>query len=233
LTTRKFNPVKKDRLFYDKFQFCIGFHLDEVSCLRCLDHAQIDSLIQRRRQWREIARQRWSQSGQKASTILGRAYKEITDDMVADLHTLAEVLLTTSDEFKLVVSINQAYLYTNDLPLIERLDHLPILSYKTFSESVVSRPKNTIALKKPKYQFRSYFRQFNLTQQQKDNLEKFLTNQQQHVRISPALREWLAFPFNRIQDYFFVDHDSETWLTMLNLVVPGVIRKTLHIIPAK
>jgi len=198
-----------------------------------LDHAQIDSMIGRRRQWREIAQRRWSMAGQRASTILGRAYKEITDDMVTDLHTLADVLLGATVEFKLVVSANQGHVYTNDLPLIDCLDGLQILSYKTFSESVVSRPKNTIALKKPKYQFRSYFRQFNLTQQQKDNLEKFLINQQDHVRISPALTEWLAFPFNRIQDYFFVDHDSETWLTMLNLVVPGSIRKTLHIIPAK
>jgi hypothetical protein len=53
------------------------------------------------------------------------------------------------------------------------------------------------------------------------------------VRLSPALKSWISQSFNRTQDYFFVDHDSLTWLTMLSLVQPGIVRKTMHIIPAK
>lgn len=209
----------------------MGFHLAEVNCLRCLDHDSINDMIQRRRTWREIAHQRWK--GQKAATILGRAYREITDDTVDNLHALAEMLLTAPKEFKLVVSVNEAHVYTNDLLLINRLDRMPMLRFKTFAQAQVTRPKNTVALKNPKHQFRSYFKLRNLTAQQKDQLEAFLLNHQGHVRVSPALGEWLAIPYHRIQDYFFVDHDTQSWLTMLNLVVPGVIRKTMHIIPDK
>lgn len=210
----------------------MGFHLAEVSCLRQLEHDYIDDMIERRRVWREMARQRWK--GQKAATILAQAHgRQITDETVADLHALAQTLLSAPEEFKLVVSINQAHVYTNDMSLMDRLDAMSILQYKTFAQAQVVRPRNTIALKKAQHKLRSYFKLRTLTRQQRDQLGAFLSNHQNHVRISPALREWAAMPFTRVQDYFFVDHDSETWLTMLNLVVPGIIRKTLHIIPAK
>jgi hypothetical protein len=48
--------------------------------------------------------------------------------------------------------------------------------------------------------------------------------------VSPALTEWIAEPFNRTQDYFFVDYNSESWLTMLGLIRPGLIRKTVQIV---
>jgi hypothetical protein len=232
-STPKFNPVSKDRLFYDRFEYNIGFYLDEVSCLRDLSHDSIDYTVQRRKEWREIARARWANIPQKNQLGFGGNWTEITETTVEDLHALSEMLLTAPKEFKLVVSVNQAHVYTNDLILINRLDRMPQLRYKTYSQAVVNRPKNTIRLKNPKHQLRSYFRLVNLTAQQRDQLAAFLENQQAHVRLCPALKEWAALPFTRLQDYFFVDHDTLTWLTMLNLVVPGVTRKTMHIIPAK
>lgn len=232
MTSPDFRSIKKDRLFFDRFEFSLGFYLDEASCLRVLDHAHINDMIERRKQWREIAAQRWANS-KNPGMILGRDWKEITKTTVTNLHDLAELLLTAPKAFKLVVSVNQGHVYTNDLILINRLDRLPQLKHKTYGRAVIDRPKNTIQLKRPKHKFRSYFRLINLTVQQKDQLAAFLENQQTHVRLSPALREWTAMPFTRVQDYFFIDHETETWLTMLNLVVPGITRKTMHIIPAK
>jgi hypothetical protein len=60
----------------------------------------------------------------------------------------------------------------------------------------------------------------------------FLANQPM-VRLSPALTQWIDLKFTRTQDYFFIDYNTTAWLTMLSLVTPGLIRKTLQIIPAK
>lgn len=229
----KFGSVKKDRLFYDRFEYCLGFYLEEASCLRMLDHAGIDDLIQRRRQWREIAQQRWVNNRQQYGIILGRQVREITDQTVKDLHTVADALLTTRFEFKLVVSVNQAYVYTNDLVLIDQLDAIPELLFKTYTQAKISRPKNTVQLKKSKYKFRTYLKSLNLTAVEKDQLETFLINQQQNVRLSPALQNWVDLPFTRTQDYFFVDHETQHWTTMLSLVRSGIVRKTMHIIPTK
>jgi len=232
----RFKPVIKDRLFYNRFEYSIGFTLQEANALRDLRHDQIDLTMQRRQEWIEIAHQRWHKTG----TILGRQHNiisrrrtEITDKTTEDLHELAELLLTTTADYKLVVSVNQGHVYTNDLNLIDQLNQLDFLTRKYYSQAQINRPENTIRLKNPQHQYRSYFKITKLTAGQKDQLMDFLHNQQDLVRVSPALQRWIDQPFNRTQDYFFVDYDTSSWLTMLALVNPGLIRKTMQIISAK
>ena len=224
--------MTKDRLFYSRFQYCLGFNLDEATCLRELDHANIDELIQRRKQWQEVAQQRWI-NGRQNTTILSRRWKEITEKTVADLHSVADVLLTSTAEFKLVVSVHQGYVYTNDLVLLAKLDGMSELTFKTRTQAQVDRPQNTIRLKKSNYNFRSYFKTLHLSAQEKQQLVNFLKTQQDFVRSSPAMIQWTKDPFNRLQDYYFVDHDSPQWLTLISLVCPGIIRKTMQILTDK
>lgn len=237
-TAQTFKSVVKDRLFYNRFEYTIGFQLDEATCLReSLETERIDRMIERRIAWREISQQRYAGNVKSslfpgAATILARRQKEITEDTVANLHKLADLLLTTPADFKLVVSVDQGHVYTNDLALIDQINNLPGITQKSYSRAVVVRPKDTIQLKDPKHEFRSYFKINKITQEQKDHLTAFLANQQT-VRLSPALQHWTTTPFNRTQDYFFVDHDEMSWLTMLSLVLPGLIRKTMQIIQAK
>ena len=233
---QQFKLVVKDRLFYNRFEYAISFQLDEVSCLRELDHAHIDRMIERRIAWRDIAQQRTSGSIKSTmignTTILTRRHKEITNTTISNLHQLTELLLTTSADFKLVVSVNNAHVYTNDLTLIDLVVALPGLTQKEYNRAVIGRPPNTVRLKNPKHEFRSYFKMIKLTDDQKTHLINFLANQPA-ARISPALVSWLKSPFHRTQDYFFIDHDTMSWLTMFSLVLSGLIRKTMQIIPAK
>jgi hypothetical protein len=209
----------------------MAFVMDEVSCLRTLDHDQIDIMLAQRREWREIAQHRLSNHGQiLTGTPPPILHKDITDHTVRDLHALAELLLTTRSDYKLVVSINQAHVYTNDLTLIDLLDQLLGISHREYSQSQINRPANTIRLKNPKHKFRSYFKTTKLSAQQKLNLDNFLINQRQSSRPSPSLTTWIKGPWLRTQDYFFVDYNSESWLTMLALTCPGLIRKTNEII---
>ena len=227
-----FKTVVKDRLFYSRFEWSIGFQIDEASCLRELDHGYIDDMIERRRVWREIAQQRWQKANNTFGNILGRRTREITDATVENLHDLAETLLTSTTDFKLVVSANHAHVYANDQNLIDQLADLTYLKQKTYTRAVITRPKNTISLANPRHAFRSYFKTTKITDEQKNHLTAFL-NTQTEARTSPALNVWLKSAFHRTQDYFFVDHDQMSWLTMLSLVRPGLIRKTMQIIPAK
>jgi len=194
-------------------------------------------MIERRKTWREIAQQRWNNTINKKggpSTILaGRRYNEITDQVEQNLHDFVDVLSDSGVEFKLVVSTDYGWIYTNNVVLIEQLKQLKILTSKSYTEAIVDRPKNTIRLKNSKHQLRSYFKTIKMTAQQKINLINFLNNQADTIRVSPALNSWIDGPFHRTQDYFFVDYDKELWLTMLALVHPGLIRKTQQIIPAK
>ena len=146
----KFNPVVKDRLYYDLYQYSIGFHLDEASCLRELNHQYIDSVIERRREWREISQQRWNKvnwsSGRNA---VGKRTREITAETVKNLHDFTDILLRSRVEFKLITSVSNAWVYTNDAKLLEDLNRVDFLIDKKFTQVVVNRPRNTIQLKTP------------------------------------------------------------------------------------
>jgi len=236
--TQQFKLVIKDRLFYNRFEYAIGFHIDEASCLRDLGHEQIDSMIQRRMAWRDISQQRFAGNiksslfGQHQS-IVARRQKEITEQTVSDLHKLADLLLTTSADYKLVVSVNNAHVYTNDLSLIDQVNALAGVSHQEYTRAVVCRPKDTIQLKHPRHEYRSYFKITKITDNQKKNLLSFLSNYTETIRLSPALQQWVNTPMVRTQDYFFIDYNEQSWLTMLSLVRPGLIRKTMQIIPTK
>jgi len=237
--TLKFKSVEKDRLFYDHFQYCISFGLAEISCLREqeLDRDRISRMLERRKQWREVAQQRWVTLGQKNNnsqqTILTRRWNEITDEVEQNLYDFADILRNSGTDLKLVVSTDYGWVYTNSLELIGRLKLMRMLTGKKYSEAVVDRPKNTILLKNPRHRFRSYFKITKITSEQKNMLINFLNNQHSGIRIGPALAKWTTSAFYRTQDYFFVDHNEMSWLTMLALVHPGIIRKTQQILPAK
>jgi hypothetical protein len=224
----------KDRLFYGRFEYAIGFYIPEASCLRELDHDRIDVNIERRRAWQEVAQQRIvSNSRTFGNIIMSRRTRDITDEIVENLHALADLLLTATVDYKLVVSVDQAWVYSNDLKLIRAVDQLDCLIRKSYNRAVITRPKDTIQLKKPRHKYRSYLRSVKITEQQKNQLTAFLAAQNEWTRISPALTHWLLTPFHRTQDYFFIDYDTANWATMLALVHPGLIRKTLEIIPYK
>jgi len=224
-----FKLIVKDKLFYSQFEYCVRFHLDEVNCLRTLEHTHIDSMIERRIAWRRIDQ---TMHRSTPTTVLSNQSNKITDATVENLHRLADVLLTTPTNFKLVVSAFTGYVYTNDLMLIDQVAKLPGVSHVEYSQAVVGRPRNTIQLKNPRHQFRTYFKIGKLTAEQKTHLKNFLANQTD-IRISPALTQWINFKYTRTQDYFFIDYNEPVWPTMLSLVLPGLIRKTMQIIPTK
>ena len=219
-------------MFYDLYQYSMSFHLDEVSCLRELNHQYIDVIIERRRQWREISLQRWTTAIQSNKNIITRRAKDITDETVVNLHTLTDVLLRSRVDFKLVTSVSTAWIYTNDVKLLETVSELNFLIQKTYNQAIVDRPKNTIKLKDPRHRYRSYLKSVKLTDEEKTHLCNFFQNQQGHARISPALTKWITERWHRTQDYFFVDHDNESWLVMLSLIKPSMIRKTVELIAA-
>lgn len=230
----KFNPIAKDQLFYGQWRYCISFHLDEVSCLKELDHEYITSILERRKEWREMSRVRLARHNNKPgmATILGKRWREITETTELNLHQLADQLVNAGVPFKLVTSVDQAWVYANDLSLIELLNNDHDLRYKQLSEAVLDRPKNSIRLTNSPHTHRSYFRIAKLTHAEKESMINFFINQQENVRLSPALISWADSELNRTQDYFFIDHSGDAWLLMLALIKPGLIRKTVDIIQA-
>jgi hypothetical protein len=198
-------------------------YLPEASALRNLSHKNIDRTIEYRAQYFQ--------------SDLFRLYRThtISDDNIKNLHTFCDFLLAFKDEFKLVIAGgNWLTIYTNNLQLLDALDSIDYIDNKDYRKVLIDRPRDTIKLKNPIHTYRSYFKETAFTEQQKDTLKNFLSAQEDSIRVSPGLVYWLQSDrSNYCMSYLFVDYSNDHWITMLSLVHPGLVRKTLKIIQDK
>jgi hypothetical protein len=211
------------------------FRLPEVSVLRELNHADIDRILDSRIQSRRESAERWATQGRLRGIgpaipiIQSNRWHNITDEMRENLHTIADFLIATRVDYKLVISIDMAWVYTNSVVMLDELRHYPVYA-KKFTEAVVDKPKRTIVLKSPNHTHRSYFRAGKLSASEKDSVVTFINNHLDEIRPSPSLLMWMEEPYFRTYEYFFIDHNGPYWLTMIGLVKPGLIKKTYDII---
>jgi hypothetical protein len=223
--TLKTISVSKDRLFFDRFEYCLNFRLEELSVLRELDHAHIDRELEYRTTWRQRHPNfGGSWQGQRAT---------ITDQNKDHCHKLCDYLLSKQD-YKLVIYNDWGYLYSNDLVMIKEMQNLSYLSLLTLKRVIVDLPRDSILIKSSQHEWRSYFSAGRMTEQQRDTMAMFLTNQSD-IRIGPALKRLLTSPQKHcyINDSMFIDHNGQGITVMLGLILPRAIRKTLKLVRDK
>jgi hypothetical protein len=193
-----------------------------------LEHNEIEHRLDKQQEWRENMRQRWPGS------MSERIYTEINTEVKHRTHQMADFIRAIKDSYKLIIESRTMRIYTNDLELLKEIDQLDYVTRKRYSQVSVNRPKNTVALKNPQHKFRSYFRETRITREERSAIQQFLAGQTD-CRIGQGLKDWLDEEYTRYsskytREYFFVDYDHASWLTMFNLVRPGLIRRTMDII---
>ena len=197
--------------------------------MRVVDHARIDRAIQLRREWHEyVTRSSWA-------TPTKNYYDIIKDTDIRCLHDFCDVLMPFAGRYKMVVSHNTGYVYTNDLQLISVLQHAPYLSHKAYFKAVIVRPKDTVKLKKSSFSHRTYLKSKEIGQDKKQQLKTFFGGQSNNIRMSPALSNWLEQKryANWTYGHFFIDHSDAGYPLMVGLVCPGLVRKTVEILVDK
>lgn len=225
----KFKTVRSDQLYYGLYQYSASFQLQECWIFRyTTDHSDIDTRLTRQQEWREKMRQRWP------ADRMNRYHSIIDDVTRANIHAMADFVTGISTPYKIVVENKTMRIYTNDLNIVQAIEHIPFVQRRRYSEVLVDRPRDTILLKNPRYKLRSYFKETRISPEDKQAVAQFLANQP-GIRIGAGLQSWIDDGYTRYsskytRDYFFVDHDNHSWLTMLALVRPGLIRRTVQII---
>ena len=212
----------RSSLYYDQYKWCITINISEAPCLRHLGSAQFESAIRNAKIWAE--KDVWTD--RSWSVTKENALRETRD-----------VLVTETQPFKTVVSFNTVSIYTNRRRLADRLIDLGNdgIHMRLVREAVISKPAGVIQLQESRYAYRTYFRERKYTRDQRDMLKNFLESRRDTLRVSPALNDWIngnvgyILNLNYSRSHYFVDHDHPNEGTMLSLVMPGIVRKTMPI----
>jgi hypothetical protein len=199
--------------------------MDEMSCVRDLNHQIIDRMIDHRNTWR----QRSPNFG--GSWVSRRG--QITEQQRVNCHAMCDFLQNQQD-YKIVVSGDWGYFYTSDLDKIRIMESLDYILPLGIKRSKLDRPRDTLIIKNSKHEFRTYFRSQRLEERQRISLVDFLSNQDS-IRLSPSLEQFVKLNEKHyyVNDNFFIDHDGMGMITMLGLVLPRATRKTVKLIRDK
>ena len=222
------NQVTRDRLYFDKWEYCCTFRMPEAGCLRGLSHQDISSRIE----W--ITDSTWANR------------RPVTPEDVNNLHAICDFFLTTKHTFKLCVESNTLRVYTNDVELIESIERRGEPRNIRVTQALAINERDVVLLKNPVHVYRTQLRSIKLTQEQKIAIRSMIDNSDGGIRPSPGLDTYLkyvkpqgsrGFPSighgwirgRNLNSTPFIDHSDRKWETMVSLVVPGFISKTMPI----
>lgn len=210
-----YQTVSRDRLFFDQYKFCMRFKFAHSGRMRSLLHADIHKSCE----WTNMASQ------------IGNSWiQPVSAEHLNTMLHLSDLITRVTADFKRIVFTDWQNFYTNDPGFFGQLAAVPGVMYVTYHEAVIDQPRDTVVLQQTDYQWRSYFRERWYSQDQMQTLSKFITSRPQQFFITKHWRKQLNRQHCWITRSFFVDHHDQQDVVLLNMVLPGCIRKTMPIV---
>lgn len=217
----QFEIVKRERLYYNQFQYCVSGRMSEAHIVRRVDHAHVDSRIDRRN---------------SLSLQYGGQYvSHISEQERENLHEYVDVLMSAITPYRTSVTGDWFYVYTNDCHLCESIRKLSFVSHITGSRvTVIDIPEDSIVRKRSKYSHRTYFRNRRLSARDQDSLIAFIKHQEDDVQLSPRMKWWIESGMHlNLWTGYFIDHNDDGVRMMIELIAPGSTKKTVSILRDK
>lgn len=210
--TLELKTEARDRLYYRDYHYSAQFYLKNASALRTLRHDVIDEYIAHR----EYMSVSWS--------------KAVSTENARQLHNVCDMFLAFKEPYKKLVYHSHIYFYTSCVEDIETAGNHPNIKYFSATKADVCLPPDVVLLKEPKHKYRTYLKERWIPEGQTPVLRKFLLNRENLYSMTPLFKSRLA-AWDRFytMSHFFIDHDDPKDLLMLEMVVPGLIRKTMPI----
>lgn len=224
-----------DRLFFDQYRYSLKLHVKDFSCLREIRNStktqtEVEFIVAKRFAKRLSYDRFWTYT-EPGTAILNTTNEQTTTKMRLDnLIDLLGVLWPIRKQIKIMFSGDWGYIYSNDKDHLVQINNLHYVTGYYIKEAVVSRTKDTVALKSSAYRFRSYFAYKKYDEDKKARILDYLKNQPD-VKISRGLKHWLKY---KISDWsrrhYYFDHNDAKIELMLRLIFPDLVRITMPII---
>lgn len=206
--------VPRSNLYYHQWQYVILFLLPEASMLRDLTHEKIIQVVQYRNQW----------------TVRRGVKSHITPETQQILHDACDYLLSRPNPYKKVVCGNGMWLYTNNLEDFKDLGTIPTGQVLYINQAQVSLTPNAVTLKHPRHAYRTYFRERWLSNDELSVLRRYFGARTGMFRQGPGFAKLVTGKRMWLMGNYFVDHNEPNADFLINLAVPGIVRKTLPIV---
>jgi hypothetical protein len=207
-----FVDVSRDSLYYDQYQYSVDFRLDDAG--------------------------RWRRLFKNANESDLKKFVENLPEY-SDVGEVAMLLAANKDAHKSIIYGSWIYVYTNNLTLLEDLASLSYYTTRTakYNRCVIDREKGVVVLGKTQHQYRTYLRGKFFDDKERERFIQFFANRPDYFRITPGLQSRLIgdagqrFSFRNFytNDWNFIDHHDINDALMLNLILPGIVRKTVPI----
>ena len=227
LTTLQFKTRNRDRLFFDQFQYALRCDITHITAIRNFTGDFITDSVQARRMLEMM--KRWYSHVHVIDYSAKEQYMSETQrDNVIDFLSR---LCAAPELIRTAVSRNTVCVYSNNLDFLKALADNDYSRRSEITEALLDRPRDTVKLRKSDYQYRTYFRDCNLTQENRQYLENWLRNQT-NIRVSPGLQEFLDKSWRNLYSNYFFDHSDIRLTQMLGLIVPRAVKTTKTIVIA-
>jgi hypothetical protein len=205
--------VNRSNLYYNNWRYVILLLLPDASFLRVLKHEAIDQSINYRNSW-----------------IASRTSRPVSTDSREVLHQVCDYLLSRQQPYKKVVCGNGLWIYTNNLEDFENFDSFPTSDILYVNEANLTLTADAVTLKHPQHAFRTYFRERFLSEDELINLRRYFDARKGMFRLGPGFKLLVTGRRMWMMSNYFVDHDEPNADFLINMAVPGIVRKTLPIV---
>lgn len=241
----KIQKKSSSQLFFKQYRYSVSIQSSGIALVRSKSHNAID-----------FASKKYNNSiYNDAHYNILRKFAPIKN--IDSLHSLIDVLSYHENNIRTAYTdLNTLRIYCNDVSIIEEIKSIPELKLEEIVERIDDLPDNAVVLKRSDFKFRSYLcrpKKYDSTVE--DSIrQSLLAQSSSSFKPSPLFEKWLkkkmldeSFIFRTfgtiggamhprptmIENQMFLDYNDESIITLLNLIKPGIIRKTLDIIVDK
>jgi len=222
----KHNYKFTNKLFYGEYQYCASGELYFAKLLRGLDRETLD--------YRIDAQQRLEASAGMFGNYFGYQYNfsrhKINNNVYENLHNFLTVLQSIENQFKIVLSWHNFYVYTNHVDIIKDVLAADGVYEPLVTEINISHPLKTIIKKSSKYRYRCYLKNSVMTGEMHNSVRKFFNVYSDSVCASKTFNEWLEKDYKYCRDYFFFDFNQLGLELIFEMMAPGLVKERVEII---
>lgn len=219
----------RSSLYHGRYQYSVSAYQFECLALRGAETPeQVLDRVAVERTMRD-----WRSKNFGGSWIYHQNREKITDEESSRALLETHYRLQGLDDVKAVFTVYDFfYLYCNDLqPVLDSglLEHAAQVEIR--QAALLTQP-GTIKLRSSPWLYRTYFREKLIGESNMAILRNLLYSQSE-LRITDRFRESLDRGYRYLFANYFVDHSSSSLPLLIELALPGAVRKTLDIVIAK